>query len=1209
MKRPTDPAQPDQERIQQLAGEALRRGEFDLADRLLASGDVELARLVENLRIYQAELEIQNAELRAAQDDTQRALQRFGSLFAHLPLAELVVDRTGLVRSANSEAARLFALNETHLRQHYLRRLIDPASESTLSRVMVEAAESGVSRISPVKFIAADGRAFSGELHLARLPDPDSDTVEFVCAVVDLTERLNHEAETARVNQRLRESELRYRILADHSPDWEYWLGADRRFEYVSPACASVCGYPPEAFLQDPELFCALLHPDDRAAWHAHLLADKLETDDPHENLLLRLIDRHGTVKWLEHQCKAVFYEGEFIGRRGVNRDVTRRVEAEAAAANFSRLLRTLSEVNQCITREQNETLLLHQVCRAAVDIGGLKAGLVALLGDFGGELFTHAWFGPGEAPAAGWMPTLADDHIVLPQGVRQPLHQPMPCNTFVAEGLADPLAAWCDWLINNNIGAAIHFPIVREGKSVGLISFFSDTLQFLSPDVCNLLREMAGDVSFALASFDHRRKEFETRFRLAEREAFLRTMMQTVAMGVGVVVGRIFSEINPGVCDMLGYDADELLGQSVRMVYPDDAEYERVGREKYAEIAQTGRGSIETRWQRKDGRIIDVHLISRPFDRADPSRGSVFTAEDISERKQAESALLKSGRQLELAIEAADLGVYDFDLASGQIVLNDRYLQMLGYAPGELELSQSLWLSMIHPDDMPAVSAALLVNPARLKDGVEVEYRMRHKSGAWIWLLDRAKGYTDARDGRLTRAVGTHMDLTARKQAAERLDFLSHFDALTHLPNRDLLRDRLEHAIQRVRREGEKLAVLMIDLDRFKMINESLGHRVGDLLLQAVATRMRSQMRGGDTLARVGGDEFILLLENDVSLHSASQVAMKWLERIVQPLMVEEVQLAISASIGISLYPDDGDNADDLLSHADAALYKAKGQGRNNFQFYEQEMTAGAFEHLVLENALRGAVGRDELRVHYQPQIDFRTGELRGVEALVRWFHPELGLVAPGRFIPLAEEAGIIGMIGAWVLREACRQMRAWDAEGLHVPCVAVNLSVQQIERETLLPLVADVLSSSGLEGARLELEVTESMLMGESRQALLVLQDLRQLGVKLAIDDFGTGYSSLSYLKRLPMHRLKIDQSFVRDIGHDSNGEAIVRAIIALGRSLGLEIVAEGVEHAEQAEFLRAEACDVGQGYLYSRPVAADDISLLWSTGQLVLAARSTA
>ena len=1069
------------ENIHQTAKDLLLRGEFDLADKLLAHGDVEIAALIENLRIYQAELEIQNAELREAQAQSQHALDRFAGLFSHLPLAELVVEQSGLIRSANGEAERLFGLNNQHLRQHFLRRLIDRESENNLARAIVQANEFGVSRVSPIKFVAADGHAFIGEMHLARLPDLENEMGEFVCAVVDLSERLRNEAETARINQRLRENEVRYRILADHSPDWEYWLGADQRFEYVSPACEAICGYPPQAFMADPKLFCNLLHPDDRAAWHQHQSESTPHEEDAHhahDNLLLRLIDRQGNVKWLEHQCSPVFEGSDFLGRRGVNRDVTRRVAAEAETSHVGRLLKTLSEVNQRIVLEQHEGDLLQQVCDIAVEIGGLKASLVALLDEVGDELWSYAWAGSQAHPLTGWLPMLEGDHIVLPQGTRQPMSRPLPCSPDLSPEKTGPVAAWCDWLRQNGVGAMIHFPLQRDGSNIGLISFFADSLDFLRPDVCDLLRELAGDVSFALASFNHRRQEFESRYKLADREAYLSAMLETVPLGIGVIAAREFVDVNQAVCDMLGYTEEELIGKSARMVYPDDVEFERVGREKYADIARCGRGEIEARWQRKDGGLIDVHLISAWFDAADPDKGTVFTAEDI----------------------------------------------------------------------------------------------------------------------------------TQHKQAKLQLDFLSHYDALTALPNRDLLRDRLEHAIQRAQREGNKLAVLMLDLDRFKTINESLGHSVGDALLKAVAARMVSQTRGGDTLARVGGDEFILLLEDDASLHSASLVAMKWLQQILQPIQIGETELAISASIGISLYPDDGDNADDLLSHADAALYKAKSQGRNNFQFYEQAMTAGVFEHLVMENALRGAVSRNELRIHYQPQIDFGSGKLCGVEALVRWQHPEFGLVAPDRFIPLAEEVGIIGMIGEWVLREACRQMLAWDTAGLHIPCVAVNLSVQQLERETLLPLVAEVLVSSGLDGARLELEVTESMIMGESGHALNMLQGLRELGVKLAIDDFGTGYSSLSYLKRLPMHRLKIDQSFVRDIGRDSNGEAIVRAIIALGRSLGLETVAEGVEEAAQAEFLHAEACDVGQGYLYSRPVAADEISSLWSSGKLALAARSS-
>jgi len=1183
----------DEDNIRRRAGEALRQGDFDLADRLLASGDVELASLIENLRIYQAELEIQNSELREAQARLQQSVARFSSLFAHLPLAEVVIDRTGLILEANVEAERLFALNNAHLRQYYLRRLLAPGADQQLAEAMKLAHETGASSISPVIFNAADGHAFQAELHLAYLPTLEGERGQYVCAVVDISQRLRHEAELKSANERLRESETRYRILADHSPDWDYWLGPDGRFKYVSPACESICGFSAQAFLDDPDLFCQLLHPDDHVAWHGHLHSAVTAHHGIHDNLLLRLTDASGNLRWLEHQCTPVFDDdGSYLGRRGVNRNVTQRIQAEAEASHVSRLLEVLSAVNQLITREQNESVLIEQVCRVAVEMGGLKASLVAMLDPLSGQLWSHAWSGQGNAISDDWLPKLEQDYVVLPGGERQPMRQPLACND------SDPrevVAAWCAWLRNSGVGAVIHFPVMHEDKVIGLMSFFADGLPFLRADVCDLLGELAGDLSYALESFGHRRQEFEARFKLADREAHLRALTQTAPLGLGVVTSRIFTDVNPRLCDMVGYEACELLGESTRFVYPDDEEFERVGREKYAEIAATGIGLIETRWQRKDGRIIDVQLISSAFDNTDLSKGVVFTAEDITQRKQNAIKLKQAYQQLEMAVDAAHLGIYDFDLRDGKISLNEGYLRMLGYAPGELDFNHATWLSMIHPDDLPAVQAALMTDPNQVLAGVEVEYRMRHKSGSWVWLLDRAKGYADSPEAGISRAIGAHIDLTARKHAEEKLDFLSHFDALTHLPNRELLRDRLEHGIQRVRRENQQLAILMLDLDRFKTINETLGHSVGDALLQALTVRMLGHIRGGDTLARVGGDEFILLLEDEVNAHSASIVALKWLDMFKQPIRIGENELAITASIGISLYPADGQTADDLLRHADAALYKAKGQGRNTYQFFEQAMTAGAFEHLVMENALRGAVSRGELRVYYQPQLDLLSGNICGVEALVRWQHPELGLVMPGRFIPLAEEAGIIGLIGEWVLREACRQVKAWDDAGLHVPCVAVNLSVQQIERNTLVQLVSDALASSGLDGTRLELEVTESMIMSDTDQALAVLQDLRALGVKLAIDDFGTGYSSLSYLKRLPMHRLKIDQSFVSDIGLENNGEAIVRAIIALGHSMGLEIVAEGVEYEHQAEFLRQEGCDISQGYLYSRPLEPDALAAL--------------
>ena len=863
-------------------------------------------------------------------------------------------------------------------------------------------------------------------------------------------------------------SEARYRILADYSPDWEYWLGADRRFVYVSPACEAVCGYPPQAFLDDPELFCSLLHPDDHAVWHHHIddqAGEQAGNHAAHANLILRLLDSNGDLVWLEHQCTPVYdQEGQYQGRRGVNRNITERMHAEAETRHVSRLLKVLSQVNQHISREQDESTLIDSICRVVVEVGGLVTSQVAFADAITGLLTPIATSGAPVHPPDGDWPRLSADKLILSKNSSQQLETPHLCLPSQQHNCLD---TWCESLNAQGIGGVIHYPLQRGNHRFGLISFFADSTALLRDDVCALLKEIANDLAYALQSFQHRRQEFEARFKLANREAHLQTMMQTVPLGIGVVVAREFTEVNQGVCGMLGYAADELVGQPARMVYADDAEYERVGLIKYAAIEATGTGHIETHWRRKDGRIIDVHLISSAFDRLDLDKGVVFTAEDISERKQAE----------------------------------------------------------------------------------------------------------------------------------DRLEFLANFDPLTRLPNRDLLHDRLEHGIQRQRRDGKQLAVLLIDLDRFKHINETLGHRVGDALLQTLAERLREHMRSADTLARVGGDEFVLLLENDVSLLAISSFASKVLSLLSEQVLVDDIPLYVTASMGISLFPNDGATADDLLRHADVALYKAKDHGRNGFQFFEAEMTTYAYENLLMESALRVAVSRNQLRVHYQPQVNLANGELCGVEALVRWQHPVLGLIPPGQFIPLAEDAGVIGMIGEWVLRESCRQMLDWEARGFHMPRVSVNLSVQQINRDTLLPMVDSILRKSGLSSDRLELEVTESMIMRQADMARGVLDDLLELGVKLAIDDFGTGYSSLAYLNKLPLHRLKIDQSFVRGIGRDKSADAIVRTIIALARSLGLETVAEGVEEQSQADFLARELCDVCQGFLFSRPVEADAIFTRWA------------
>ncbi|BCU07958.1 putative bifunctional diguanylate cyclase/phosphodiesterase [Allochromatium tepidum] len=433
-------------------------------------------------------------------------------------------------------------------------------------------------------------------------------------------------------------------------------------------------------------------------------------------------------------------------------------------------------------------------------------------------------------------------------------------------------------------------------------------------------------------------------------------------------------------------------------------------------------------------------------------------------------------------------------------------------------------------------------------------------------------------------------------RETSERLDYLAHHDALTGLPNRTYFQERLEQCLQRARRYRRQFALLFLDLDRFKEVNDTLGHHVGDALLCRVAEVLSAQIRTVDTIARLGGDEFVVILEDIPAPRFVAHFVDRVMEEFDRPFQVEGREFFVTVSIGISLYPSDGREFETLVRHADIAMYQAKKAGRNGFSFFEPTMSEGAAERLRLEHDLRLALQRDEFILYYQPQVDLTTGELIGVEALCRWRHPQLGLLSPTLFIPMAEQLGLIDTLGLKVLELGCRQIVDWDAAGLHVPRLAVNLSVRELERSQLPGRIAAILERTGMDPARLELEVTESKLMRHAEMAIHALNAMRALGVTLAIDDFGTGYSSLSYLKRLPLNRLKIDRSFVKGLTQDVNDDAIARAIIALARALGLEVLAEGIEAREQADFLFREGCIEGQGYLYDRPLTPEELVVNW-------------
>ncbi|MDO8412304.1 MAG: EAL domain-containing protein [Gallionellaceae bacterium] len=454
---------------------------------------------------------------------------------------------------------------------------------------------------------------------------------------------------------------------------------------------------------------------------------------------------------------------------------------------------------------------------------------------------------------------------------------------------------------------------------------------------------------------------------------------------------------------------------------------------------------------------------------------------------------------------------------------------------------------------------------------------------------------------GLIMLVAGEHRNRVKKEQLEKNLHALSFYDVLTGLPNRTLLHDRIAQLLATAQRDGQKFSLLFLNLDRFKYVNISIGHGAGDKLLQAVALRLKRCIREVDTLSRNGGDEFILLLR-EADADGAARVTQRLLKISADPYDIDDAQISVQASIGISIYPDNAEDVDTLIENANVAMYRAKEEGRNNFQFFAPEMNFHAYKLFSMEKDLRLALARNEFMLHYQPQVNVASGQICGVEALIRWNHPQKGLVSPAEFIPVAEETGQIIPIGVWVLRTACTQLAAWRKQGIPVFPMAVNVSIRQLRQMELVQLVVSILEETGLRPDDLELEITEGIMMGDNQTAMTLLSKMHELGVQLSIDDFGTGYSSLNYLKKLPVNKLKIDQSFVRDIEFDDNDASIVRSIISMGHQFNLQVIAEGVETLVQLNFLRARGCDEIQGYYFSRPIPADEFMKLVKSNPLL-------
>jgi diguanylate cyclase (GGDEF)-like protein/PAS domain S-box-containing protein len=685
---------------------------------------------------------------------------------------------------------------------------------------------------------------------------------------------------------------------------------------------------------------------------------------------------------------------------------------------------------------------------------------------------------------------------------------------------------------------------------------------------------------------------EFQTLLR--ESEAKYRGLLEAAPDGMVVVNqdGEIVL-LNARAESQFGYRRDELLGQKVTNIIPGGvaerliADGTRTAAEALAQQIGTG---IELSGRRKDGTEFPIEIMLSPQEN---DEGILVTAaiRDITERKAAESALKEAAKKYRAIFDGALEGMFQFSSDGGLLSANPYLAKMLGYDSLEgvfstvKDMAREAWA---YPDECARFMQE--IDEHATIQGFECQFKRKGSSNIWVSLNAR-KVFGD--DGQLLYYEGFATDITKRKVAEERVQFLAYYDALTGLPNRTLLQDRLVKALDSALRRKERVALLFLDLDRFKDINDSFGHSFGDLLLQIIAARFKSGVRKQDTVGRLGGDEFLIVLTNVKEIAYASFVAERLMRAMSAKFVIQGRSLSISCSIGISIFPEDGMDSESLLKNADAAMYSAKESGRNNFRFFAEDMNAQAVERVTLENSLRLALDKKELFLVYQPQMNIATGKIIGLEALLRWQHPTLGIVPPNRFIRIAENCGLIVPIGEWVLRTACAQVRKWQDEGIPVMSIAINVSTVQLRQKDFCELIRSVLNKTGLDPQYLELELTESIFLTDADETLSTIKKLKAMGLTLAIDDFGTGYCNFIYLRQFRISKLKIDRSFIRDVVVNPDYVAITTAIISMAKSLNIKVIAEGVEDEAQMSFLRAHQCDEIQGYYFSKPLAVDKVA----------------
>jgi|GEM_PF-1165602 len=877
-----------------------------------------------------------------------------------------------------------------------------------------------------------------------------------------------------------------------------------------------------------------------------------------------------------------------------------------------------LSQTNQMIVQVKDRSTLFNRACQIAVEYGQFKMAWIGIV-DQENDIECVASYGDEGEYLCKCPVKLSDKE--------RPEQQALNTQAMVRidDIENEPSNFWTRSALSCGYHSVAVFPLKQQGVVIGVIALYSADVRVFNNKQCELIKEMAGDISFAMDSIQSEANRTLAEQQIEIRERQLRAVLEGTAGVSGDVffhslvqhlsnalsmkyafIGNILDDNNTVETIAVwadGHAVDNfsyylratpcqqvvrknicVFKRGVSSLFPDDQLLIEMGVESYAGVA------LHSDKNKPIGILVVLDDKEIEYEKDVMSMLQIF-----SRRAQLEMLRSRSEKKLKLAasvFDNASEGIFITDSKTHIITGNPAIFEITGYSIDELiGQKPDVFRSGRHNKVFYQNMWEELSTQGKWQG--EIWNRRKNGDIYLIWLnIITIKNS----DGNVSHYLATFLDVTDKKKAQEHIKYIVHHDSLTGLPNRTLLYDRLNQAMALAKRNNHYMGVLFLDLDRFKNINDSLGHELGDLLLTMVAERLNKNIRNSETIARLGGDDFVIVLSGiKEPEQQVVQVALKLMDSISKPYLLGSQELHITPSIGISIYPDDGEEPSTLLKNADTALYAAKDAGRNNYQFYTKAMNVSAFEHLEMENSLRRALEKNEFQLYYQPQINLKTEQIVGLEALIRWQHPELGMVAPAQFISIAEESGLIGAIGDWVLNEACRQTKKWHEAGYEDIRIAVNISGRQFSHGDLYSKVQSVLNETQLAPEKLELEITESILMDRGEENISLLHRLNQLGVELAIDDFGTGYSSLSYLKAFPIQRLKIDQSFVKELLDDPDDASIVMAVIALAHSLKLSVIAEGAETIGQIEFLKTYHCDEVQGYYYSRPVPASAIDEL--------------